>query len=156
MSRQHSQSDLPVFALAPDADRINTDPATDIINMADYQHCDFYWMEGAGGTGTATLTVEECDDVTPSNSTAIGFRYRVAQTGDTFGDWTTVAAAGYATVAGANKIVQVQVDSDQLADGFPYVRMVVTELVDGAVDAGVMAVLSGGRYTGEGPATALT
>ncbi len=158
MSKQNAQSDLPVNALAPDADLYAADPATDIINMVDYQYCDFYVHEGAGGTGTALITMEECDDVTPTNSTEILFRYRVAQTGDTFGDWTntTSTSAGYTTIAGANKIVQIQVDADQLADGFPYVRIVLTEVVDDPCDAGVLAILSGPRYAEESPATALT
>ena len=148
------QSILPVFALAPDADRYNSDPATDIINMGDYAHIDFFIMEGAGGTGTATVTMHSSDDVSASNTTAIGFRYRVAQTADTFGVWTTVAA-NYLLIAGANKMVQIQVDADQLADGEPYVRMTLTEAVDSPVDAGVLAILSGVRYGQEQPATAL-
>lgn len=149
------QNILPVHALAPDADRYNSDPATDIINMVDYAFCDFFLHEGAGGTGTVKLIVQSSDDVSATATTDLPFRYRVAQTGDTFGAWTEIAATGYTTVAGANKIVQAQVDASQLAAGEPYVRLSLTEVVDSPCDAGVLAVLSGARYAGEQPATAL-
>lgn len=156
MSTNHNQSDLPVIFLAPDADRWDTDPATDIVNMSDYARCDFYITEGVGGTGTTKLIVRSSDDVSASNTTDLAFRYRVAQTGDTFGDWTDIAATGYTLVAGANKMVQIQIDADQLAAGEPYVYMTTTEVDDGAVDANIMGILSGPRYASEGPATALT
>lgn len=149
------QNSLPVFALAPDADRYNANPATDIINMADYTHCNFFLHEGAGGTGTVKLIVQACDDVSATATTDLAFRYRVAQTGDTFGAWTEIAATGYTTVAGANKIVQVEVDNQQLPDGKPYVRLSLTEVANDPCDAGVLAVLSGPRYGAESPATAL-
>ena len=156
MSNIFHEHYVPVFALAPDADRYDSDPATDIISMALHDEVTFIVQEGAGGTGTATLTVEECDDTTPSNSTAIAFKYRVAQSGDTFGALTAVAASGYATVAGANKMVQITIKSEDLSAGFPFVRLVLTELVDDPVDAGVLAVMGQNRYSGDSHTSVLS
>lgn len=144
---QHNQI---VMALAPDADLYDGDPATDIINTKLYDHVTFVVQEGVGGTGTATITVEECDDVTPTNSTAIAFVYRItaAAGGDTFGALTAATSAGYATIAGAAKMIVIEVPAAGLADGFPFVRLVLTELVDSPVDAGVIAICSKARYSG--------
>jgi hypothetical protein len=155
-SNKKMQGALPISALAPDADLYAADPATDVISMADFGVIDFFLHEGVGATGTALLTVESCDDVTPTTSTAVGFRYRVAQTADVFGAWTTVAAAGYTTIAGAtSKIVQVQVESAGLSGDDNFVRLQIVEVVDSPVDAGVIAILSDPRYAEESVLTAL-
>ena len=60
-----------VAALYPDADRYDSDPSTDIFDTRDYRHITFLLIEGAGGTGTCTITVGECDDTTPTNETAM-------------------------------------------------------------------------------------
>ena len=143
------------IGLVPDADLYAADPATDIINMEDYSHVTFLLTEGAGGTGTVKLTVEECDDTTPTNSTAIAFKYRVCSSGDTWGALTASAATGYTTTAGANKMVAVEVDAAELSDGYPFVRLQLTEVVDDPCDAGVVVILSGARYPQAVPTTAI-
>ena len=153
---KNMQNLLPVFALAPDADRYNGDPASDVISMVDHANLNFLVMEGAGGTGTATLTVEACDDFVPTTQTAIPFKYRTAQTGDTFTAWAEATAAGITTVAGANKMIEIEVDNRDLPDGSPNARLQITEVVDSPVDAGVVAYLSGARYGGEAPGSALS
>ncbi len=141
-----TQRHLPVFALAPDADRYASDPATDVINMANYRHVTFLLIEGAGGTGTATITVEECTALDGTGATAIAFNYRLAATADTFAALTAAAAAGYLTIAGANKMVAIEIDSAELSDGSPFVRLTLTEAVASAVDACVIAIASEARY----------
>lgn len=144
-----------VIGLQPDADRYNGDPATDIFNMENYDHITFILMEGAGGTGTAVLTVEECTDAAGTGATAIAFRYRLMSTIDTWGALTAVAATGYTTVAGANKLIAIEVDAEELSDGSNFVRLQITESVDSPVDAGVLAVLSRARYPQDVPVTAI-
>ena len=134
--------------LQPDADRYNADPASDVVHLELYPGVTFLLMEGAGGTGTATLTVEECsaDDGTGAN--AIAFQYAVASDCKTWGALTAATATGYTTVAGANKMVALYVPARSLADGFPYVRVQVTEVANDPVDAAMAALLWGGRYSG--------
>lgn len=133
------------LVLAPDADRYNTDPATDIVSLKRASRAVFIIAEGAGGTGTAKIQVEECDDVTPTNSTAIAFRYRTLTTAgglDTWADWkTAVAADGVTPAAGANKATLVEVHESDLSAGFPFVRVKLTEAEDSPVDAAVFALV---------------
>lgn len=143
------------IGIAPAADLFATDPATDVISLANYQGVVFTLLVGAGATGTATVTVEECDDATPSNSTAIAFRYRRKDGTAAWGEWTAATASGFATTAGASELYQIKVEADGLSDGFPNVRAVFTEVVDDPVVGGVLATAYGARFGEEVPVTAL-
>lgn len=156
MSNIFHENHLPVFALAPAADRWNGSPATDVINMALHDEITFIVMEGAGGTGTTTFTVEECDDTTPTNSTAIAFKYRVAQTGDVFGALTAIASTGYLSIAGANKMIQITVKAADLSAGFPFVRIQTAEGDSTAVAASIIAIMSQSRYSGDSHSSVLS
>jgi len=141
-TEQHQVS----YALLPDADRYDSDPATDVYNMELYDHITFILIEGAGGVGTTTLTVEECNTIAGGDNTAIAFNYRLCTTVDTWGALTAATAAGYATVAGANKMVAIEIDAEELSSDHPFVRVQTTELADGAVDAAIIAICSKPRY----------
>ena len=156
MSNIFHENHVPVFALAPDADRWDSSPATDVISMALHDEITFIVMEGAGGAGTTTITVEECDDTTPTNSTAIAFKYRLASSGDTFAALTAVAAAGYLTIAGANKMIQITIKSEDLSAGFPFVRIQTTEGDSTAVDAAIIAIMGQNRYSGDSHTSVLS
>ncbi len=135
-----------VQVLAPAADRYNGNPATDIINLANYRHVTFYLQEGAGGTGTAKLELMECPDNTGSGAAAIPFKYRVASAIGDFGDIQDAAAAGYTTAAGADKLVAVEVDAAELSEGNSWAYLQLTEVANSPVAAGVLAVLSEPRF----------
>jgi len=135
-----------VTVLAADADRFNADPATDIVTTKDFRHVTFFVIEGAGGTGTVKIEVEECSANDGTGNVAIAFNYRVGTSLGVFGAITASAATGYTTVAGANKIIAVEVPAESLADAKPWVRLALTEVADSPVDACVMAVLSNRRY----------
>jgi hypothetical protein len=156
MSNIFHENYVPVIALAPDADRWTSNPATDVISMANHDEVTFIIVEGVGGTGTTTITVEECDDVTPSNSTAIAFSYRLATTGDTFAALTAVASTGYLTIGAANKMIQITIKSEQLSAGFPFVRIQTTEGDSTAVDAAIIAIMGHNRYSGDSHTSVLS
>src|SRR3990172_1098270 len=141
-----TEKNLLVMVLAPDADRYTADPATDIVNLKNYRHATFIVNEGAGGTGTAVITVEECSDNAGTGATAIAFKSRVGAYPDVLGAIASAAAAGYTTIAGANKFIVIEIDADELADDKPWVRLQITESVDSPVDASVICILSGARY----------
>ena len=133
----------------PIADAYETDTnkiVTDVYNMSEYNHITFIIHEGVGTTGTATITVLSCDNVTPSNSTAIVFDYSLSTTADTFSDLATATTAGFGTTAGSNHIYVIEVDATQLATRSgvhdKYVQLVATELVDAAVIASCLAIQS--------------
>lgn len=140
-----------VMVLAPDADLYAADPATDIVNMGRYGHAQFVIMEGAGGTGTVKIEVEACSDNTGSDNEAIAFKVREGSAADpeVNGTLTDVAAAGHTTTAGAQKVVVVEVDSEDLPEGKPWLRLQLTEVADSPCDAGVWCNLSEPRYPQE-------
>jgi len=150
---------LPVCALLPLADRWDSDPATDVYNLALYDEITFLVCEGAGGTGTTVLTVEECTSAAAAGATAIAFNYRLcasAGSADTWGAWTAATTSGYTTVAGANKMVAIRVRGNELSAGSNYVRVQTTESANDPCDAVIMAVLGKPRYAEDVMPTAVT
>ncbi len=135
----------------PLADGYNSDPASDVVSLKNYASARFYVQEGAGATGTATITVEECTAIDGTGATAIPFRYRVDG-----GEWTDATASGFATTAGANKRYEIDVKSDELSEDSPFVRLQFTEVVDSPVAMAAFVVAEGARYAEEAPVSALS
>jgi hypothetical protein len=132
-----------VNALIPAADAFAGTVYTDIINLKNFEHVSFIVQCGAGGTGTATITVEACDDVSASNVSAIPFTYQACVTGDTFGARTKAAETGFTTAAAANKVYKIEVDTDALlASGYGYVRLKSVEVANDPVTGGIIAILT--------------
>lgn len=141
--------------LVPAADRYNTNPASDVFNMKDYGHILFLLQEGAGGTGTVKIQVEACSDAAGSGNTAIAFNYRISTTTDVWGARTASASTGYTTVAGADKLVAVEIDAAELPATLNFVRIQLTEVVNDPCVAALIAILSQGRYPQNIPVTAI-
>lgn len=139
-----------VLALAPDADRFNGNPATDVISLGKHSQVLFLLTKGTGAVGTADITIESCDTVVPGIATAIPFSYRVCTEGDTWGEWQAATTDGFKTTAGENQQYEVLVNAAALNDEDEFIRLQITEDADGAVDAGVSAILIGPRYSGSG------
>lgn len=95
--------------------------------------------KGAGATGTSTVTVEACDDVTPTTSTAVAFMYRACTSGDTWGAWTQATTAGFATTAGASQLYEIFVPASEIgAEGYTYARLKFVEVENDPVLGGVL------------------
>ena len=121
---------------------------SDVIDAANFQQIAFLLHKGVGTTGTSTVTVEACDDTTPSNTTAAAFRYRKSTTGDTWGALTDVASTGVATTAGSSQLYVFIADPrDIIATGYRYVRLKCAEVVDSEVLGGIIVIGLGNRYT---------
>lgn len=113
---------------------------SDIIDMGDFSRLAFVQFVGTGATGTSTITVEACDDVSASNVIAIKFHSRSVTVADTEAAVVARAAAGYATVAGSNRIEIVSVREDVVgATGYQFVRVKFAEVVDSPVLGGILA-----------------
>ena len=120
---------------------------SDVYNMSAWYRALFVIYTGVGATGTTTITVNACDNVTPSTRSAIAFRYREILTGDTEGAVTLATSAGYATTAGSSKIILVEVDASQLsASGYGFVELTAVESVASAVLGGIMFIGGEPRY----------
>lgn len=135
----------------PLADGYAGDPASDVVSLANYARARFVVQEGAGATGTATITVEECTSIAGAGNTAIAFRYR-----EDGGEWTEVDADGFTTTAGANKRYEIDVDASELSEDSPFVRLQFTEVVDSPVAMAAFVVAEGARYAEETPVSALS
>lgn len=135
----------------PLADGYNTDPASDVVSLKNYHTARFYVQEGAGATGTATITVEECTAIDGTGATAIAFSYRASG-----GEWTAATAAGFATTAGANTRYEIEVQDSGLSEDSPFVRLQFTEVVDSPVAMAAFVVAEGARYAEETPVSALS
>jgi len=135
-----------VKGIDPIADAFTGTVSTDVFEAWGHEIL-FIRYHGVGTTGTSTITVEACDDITPSNTTAVPYRYRICTTGDTWGSWTSVAATGFTTTAGSSQMYEVRVDAGDLgATGYGYVRAKFTEVADDPVLGGVLCGVVALRY----------
>lgn len=146
-----------VHGLPPVADAFAGTVRSDVFNMKNYHGCTFYVYKGVGTTGTSTITVNACDNTTPSNRTAIPFKYRVNTTSDTWGAVTYATTAGFLTTAGSNHLYEIIVDGDELGDtGYGFVELTMIESVASAVLGGILWVGHEPRSPQDVPATVLT
>lgn len=146
-----------VNSLAPVADAFSGTVYSDVHNMKNYNGCTFILYKGVGTTGTSTITVSACDDVVPTNRTAIPFKYRANTSGDTWGAVTVATTAGFATTAGSNHMYEIIVDGDELGDtGYGYVELKCVEVVNDPVLGGIMWIGNDPKSPQDIPATVLT
>lgn len=136
-----------VKGIDPVADFGDTVQSTDIVNMKNFESVCFLIYKGVGTTGTSTITVEACDDVAPSNATAIPFFYKtMAGSDDVPSALTKATASGFATTAGSSQLYAVEVRyGDLAASGRNYVRLKMTEVVNSPVLGGVAIILGNPR-----------
>jgi len=129
---------------------------SDIFTLRNYAHASIIIQVGATGAAS-TVTVEECDDFVPTMATAIGFDYysETNAGGDTLGAKQTATASGFATTAADNTFYVIEIDGRVLTDGFPNLRVKMSD--PGAVPmlCSIAVVLSGARYAEDQNATAL-
>ncbi len=128
---------------------------SDVWSMAKYAHASIIIQLGVTGA-TAVITVEECDDFTPSNSTAIAFASYSETTaaGDTLGARAETSSAGLTTSGNDGVFYVLEVDASQLSDGFPALRVALTD--PGAATFGsIVVILSGARYAERESPTAI-
>jgi hypothetical protein len=136
----------PSAFIAAAEDFMAGNPATDVIDMSLCDEVLFIVQKMAGAVGTGTITIESCDDTTPTTPTAVAFRYRKSTTPDVFGAITAVASTGILMAAGADEIYLAHIKANELSGTDRYVRMQLTETDSTAVDGGVIAICGGMRY----------
>jgi hypothetical protein len=135
-----------VNAIAPVADFADTSFDSDVVE-ANGSGVLFIIQQGVSGGGISTVTVEACDNVTPSNSTAVPFIYRSCVATDVWSEWTAATSAGFSSSAVTNSMHQIYVDSAELAEeGYGYVRLSGDETTNFANIGAVLAIVIDGRY----------
>lgn len=144
-----------------EADAFAGTKTSDVINA---KNAGVVWAEirNVSQTGTSTVTVEACDDVTPSNTAAIPFYYASVATATNV---TTAAvkatASGFATTAGENVIYQITIDpSDIYAAasnaGYQYVRIKMVEVVNDPSTGWITLFVPALRFASSTPAAIIT
>ena len=154
LERLNAYNCAPSALVAANEDIFAGDPATDVISMANYDSIMFLIAKNAGATGTATITVESCDNVTPTTPTAIAFHYRATTSGNTVGAVTAATSAGFATTAGADQIYAIEVSARDLYDEDQFVRMQCTEVADDPCDGAIICILGVPRNNSDVDVTA--
>lgn len=150
-----------VAGLSPSADRYNTDPASDVVNMANFEKAVFLLHQCKNATstaGTASVKPQAVSSVAASNAEDLPFKYTKKVTGadDTMGAVTSVAAgSSFTTTANEDTIYVIEVDARDLPATKQYVQLKLTEVVNAPVIGSVICLLVGYRY-GYPFATALT
>ena len=140
--------------IAANEDIFNGSPHSDVIHLDKYRECTFFIIKNAGGTGTAVVMVDSCDDATPTTDTAVAFRYRKISDPDTHGAWTTATSSGFTTAAEADVIYEINIRADELNGTDEYVRLALDEDDGTAVDGAAFAILTDYRYGDSDPDTA--
>jgi len=126
---------------------------SDTILMENWGHASIYCLFGAG-SGT-TITVGECTSFAGSGRTAVTFRF--AQEATSGGDTLDAALAWASTItiaAGSAAVAVIEIDADELTDGYPYLQVNIADPGTAKLGA-VLAVLSGGRYQEDITATVI-
>ena len=143
-----------VLALAP-RDINGAIRNSDVFSMGKYAHASIIVMLGVTGAAT-TITVEECDNFVPDNTTAIAFASYAEETaaGDTLGTKTATSSSGITGSTNDGVFYVIEVDAAELSDGFPNLRVVLSD-PSGATLAAVAVFLSGARYGHEQSPTAI-
>lgn len=130
---------------------------SDYMSLKNY--ASVYILIQLGVTGAAsTVTVEESDDNSGSNTTAIGFRYRTENTaaGDTFDTgYTTATASGFATSTNDTIMYVIKIDASELTDGYPYIVVKMSD-PGAATLASISAIAVNARYAQDVTPTAIT
>jgi len=125
--------------IAAVADAFSGTVHSDVFSMKNHNRGLFIVHWGVGTTGTTLITVEACDDVTPSNVSAIAFYYRVTVAGAAPGAITAAAAAGFTTTAGSNQVIEIEFPAENLnASGYSYVRLTAVEQTNDPLLGGVL------------------
>jgi hypothetical protein len=126
-----------------DADTVAT---PEVFSMRQAGHVSI--ILGLGVTGAAiTVTVEACDNFTPSTTSAIAFSYypQTTATGDVIGARTAATTSGFATTTNDVVFYVIEIDASELPAGFPCLQLKLSD-PGAATFAYAVALLSGNRY----------
>lgn len=131
-----------VIGLPPVADAFAGTKYSDVVKVEGTDGIEFQIWTGVGATGTSTLTVEACDDVTPTTQSAVAFFYKEITADPGATSWTAATSTGFARTAGTNYAVRIFVPADVVgATGYAYARLKAVEVVDSPVLGGIVVRL---------------
>lgn len=130
--------------------------SSDVFSLKNYSHATIIVTCGTTDADAGNITIEECDDFTPTTDTAIVFSYYKEETadGDTLSERTAATVSGIDVSANNNTIYVIEIDAEELSEGYPNL-ILKWSACGGATTASAVAILTGARYAGEESATAI-
>lgn len=130
--------------------------SSDVFSLEGYAHATIIIQCGSTNADAGNITLEECDNFTPTTHTEIVFNYFAEETagGDKLGAKTTATVAGIDVSANDNTTYVIEIDGSQLTDGYPNLR-ISWSACGGATYGSAVAILSGSRYAKDQNATAI-
>lgn len=123
---------------------------SDVFSMKDCSHVSIIVTAGSTNADAGNITIQECDDFTPSNTTAITFKYAAEETagGDTLGSLTAATVAGIDVSGNDNITYVIEIDAEDLTEGYNNIRL-AWSAPGGATLVSAVAVLTGLSYQGD-------
>jgi len=135
---------------SPVADAFDGTIYTDVVSMKQYETCYFMVVAGEMATGTTTITIEACDDFTPTTTSAIVFDYKRVSSSETNTAWTAATTSGVLTTAGSDQLYVVRVKASNLDVSGTIYENVRLKAVEGTADtdliAGCVIMMADPRY----------
>jgi len=114
--------------LTSPVDTTSTTVSSDVVSTQNAAAIDLLVYFGTITGDTVVVTVKECDDFTPSNSTAIAYKYRKGgATAGTDSDGAVTAATSSGITIAADdddKILTISVDPNTLTAGYPNLQVI--------------------------------
>lgn len=132
------------------------------FSMANYAHASVIIRFGASGGPAGAITVNTYAAESGGSGVAIPFKYAIQNAAsapfDVFNEWVQATSAGYTPGSDvANEIIAIEIDSDDLLVGangnYVGVNIAVGSLGTTPQLLDALAILSGGRFTGDLSAT---
>ncbi len=148
MAKNFLTEETHIVNILPPID-IDGGTTSDVFSMKDAAHVTIIIQMGVTGAAS-TITVKECDDFTPSNSTAIAFKKAAEETanGDTLGSIGSVASTGFASSTNDNIFYTIEIDAEELTEGYPNLQVAFSDPGASTLVSAV-AILSGLCYQGD-------
>jgi hypothetical protein len=144
-----------VINLLPPIDINGGIVTTEVFSMRDHAHVSIVIQQGVVAA-SSTVTVEECDNFTPTTHPAIVFNYwaETVALGDTLAAKAAATVAGIALPTNNTTFYVIEIDAAQLSDGYPNLRLSFSN-PGGSAIVSAIAILSGSRYAQESSRTAI-
>ena len=134
---------------SPVADALADEIFTDVVSLSEFEEAYFIVSWGVGTTGTTTMTVESCDDFTPSNTEEVEFEYKRVSAGETNTKWTAATSSGFTTTAGSHQTYVIRAKAENQFLNYPNVRLKCDEVADAALLGGCLIMMAKPSYDSE-------
>lgn len=123
---------------------------SDVFSMRDASHVSIIVTAAATNADAGNITIEECDDFTPTTATAIAFAYYAETTaaGDTLGSRAAATTSGIDVSANDNITYVIEIDAEELTEGYPNLYL-KWSAPGGAQVVSAVAILSGLVHQGD-------